>query len=100
METSQNDIHIFPSSTIVHAQSVVEAVVNGDVVLMSVKLGQYYGLDAIGSTIWRRTATPVTVEALCQGLAAHYAADYPTILRDVCRLLEQMASEGLIKVEY
>lgn len=85
------------------AQSVVEwqpgplaADIGGEVVLMSVERGNYFGLDDIGSEIWRRLERPVRVADLVAGLATDYDADLATIERDVLALLQDLARHGLI----
>jgi len=76
----------------------LEAEVNGEVVLMSVERGTYYGLDDIGSDIWRRLAQPATFAELCRGLAVSYDAGPEVIARDVETLLVKLRDEGLIKI--
>ena len=72
------------------------ATVDQEIVILSVERGSYYGLDDIGSEIWQQMATPVSVSALCDTLAAKYDADRATIERDVLTLLGTLVAEGLI----
>jgi len=80
------------------ASDLISAPVDDEVVVLSVERGKYYGLDEIGSDIWRRLDSPVNVDALCQDLAAKYAADHQTIERDVLALLQDLLAEGLVMV--
>ena len=70
--------------------------VGGEVVLMSVERGKYYGLDEIGSNIWRRIEQPVDVASLCAALQAEYDADAAALEHDVIALLERLADQGLV----
>lgn len=85
-----------PQTLIARSPTPLSAEVQGDVVLMSLERGQYYGLDDIASDIWRRLESPRSVADLCAALAADYSADAATIQTDVLALLEQMLGYGLI----
>jgi Coenzyme PQQ synthesis protein D (PqqD) len=80
------------------ANDLISAPVDGEVVILSVERGTYYGLDEIGTEIWQRLDSPVRVDVLCEDLAAKYAADRRTIERDVLTLLESLLAEGLVTV--
>lgn len=78
---------------------LLTAEVDGEVVMMSVEQGVYYGLDDIGSDVWNRLAEPVTVASLLTGLQARYDGDAAIIERDVMVLLADMAAKDLIRIE-
>jgi hypothetical protein len=77
---------------------LISAPVDGEVVILSVERGTYYGLDEIGTEIWQRLESPMRVDALCDDLAPKYDADRQTIERDVLGLLESLLAEGLVSV--
>lgn len=87
------------SSTLICRGEPLSADLGGEIVLMSVESGKYYGLDEIGSDIWNRIAVPIRVEALCAALEAAYEADAGVIARDVLILLDALLAQGLIRVE-
>lgn len=74
------------------------AEVAGEVVLMSIERGSYYGLDGVGSGVWRRLAAPTVVADLCQALSELYEADRATLDRDVLSFLQSLAAEGLVEI--
>lgn len=78
---------------------VLEAVVEGETVLMSVERGNYYGLAATAHEVWQRLAEPALFGTLCAGLAADYDAPLDRIAMDVEPFVEQMIAEGLIRAE-
>jgi hypothetical protein len=86
------------TSSVKLTHDLVSAPIDGEVVILSVERGTYYGLDAIGTAIWQRLESPVRVDAICGDLAAKYDADRQTIERDVLALLESLLAEGLISV--
>lgn len=71
--------------------------VDGEVVMMNEKVGEYYGLEDTGSDLWNRLAEPTTVGALLTALENDYEAEPAVIERDVIAFLANMAAKGLIK---
>jgi coenzyme PQQ synthesis protein D (PqqD) len=86
------------SSLVQWSGDPIAAPVDGEIVLLSVERGTYYGLDDIGSEIWKRLEKPVRVEMLCEALIAKYEGDRAIIERDVLLLLQSLAADGLISV--
>lgn len=74
------------------------AEVQGEVVLMNLDRGEYYGLDAIGSEIWRQLEQPISIAELCNSLAGEYNAAPEVIAQDVLALLEAMRGCALIEL--
>jgi hypothetical protein len=88
-----------PTSTVRRNENSLSATIDDELVLMSIELGNYYGLDVIGTDIWRRLENQMLVSDLCNTLHKEYDADADTIRRDVLALLERLAAEGLIDVK-
>ena len=81
---------------ITRSTGVMAAPVRDETVMMNIDSGHYYGLDDIGSEIWRRLEAPRTFGALVDGLAADYAAERAVIAEDVRKLLAAMAEHDVI----
>ncbi|MEC9346909.1 MAG: PqqD family peptide modification chaperone [Pseudomonadota bacterium] len=77
----------------------VAADIAGEIVVMDVEQGKYFGLNDIGSDIWRRLENPMTVDALCAALVVDYDGDLETIRTDVIHLLTGMAERKLVEVK-
>lgn len=86
------------SSVVVRGTQCLEAEVDGEVVLMSVADALYFGLNAVGTDIWRRLAQPIRLADLCSTLAEEYEADIATIERDVLALVAKLAGRKLVEV--
>ena len=84
-------------STVSRHPSSIGTEVDGDVILMSIETGRYYGLDSIGSDIWRRIEAPITIEDLCVALQSDYDGDPAEIQGHVLDLLCQLHGAGLIE---
>ncbi len=88
---------ITPTSVMQRKPDLLTAEIDGEFVLMSLKDGLYFGLNDIGSDIWKRLAEPIEVRALCAALAADYNGDPALIERDVLELLEKLAARQLLE---
>ncbi|WP_431860935.1 PqqD family peptide modification chaperone [Azospirillum sp.] len=79
------------------AADVLAAEVDGEMVMMDVEKGVYFGLDAIGTDIWKRLEAPATAAELADTLSRDYDADPATIERDVLALLSSLSEQGLVE---
>jgi hypothetical protein len=89
---------IADSTIVSRSPSVVTAEIDGEVVMMSIEQGQYFGLDDIGSDIWKRLEPPCAFADLIERLAADYDADRAKIAADVLALLETMAARDVVRL--
>lgn len=76
----------------------VTAEIDGEVVVMALAQGKYVGFNDIASAVWRRLGAPVTVAALCDGLAGDFDGDPEAIRQDVVALLARLDELGLVEV--
>ena len=86
-----------PHMIVVQRTDTVAADIAGEIVVMDVERGKYFGLDDIGSDIWRRLEKPMSVAALCEALSADYDADVDTIRADVIALLQNLMERELVE---
>jgi hypothetical protein len=89
---------IVDGTTISRSPAVIAAEVGGEIVMMSIEQGRYFGLDDIGSDIWKRIELPCSFATLIDGLAADYEADRATIAADVQALLDRMAEQDVVRL--
>ena len=73
--------------------------VDAEVVILSLRTGEYYGLDVVGATIWELVQEPRTVRSLQEALLARFddvSAD--ECLSHVLEFLGEMSTLRLIDV--
>jgi Coenzyme PQQ synthesis protein D (PqqD) len=97
-QTIEKRPKIVDATVISRSPSVLTAEVDGEVVMMSIEQGRYFGLDDIGSDIWRRIEPPCSFAALIDRLACDYEADRATIAADVQVLLDRMAAQDVVRL--
>jgi hypothetical protein len=89
---------ISTATRIARPEDLLFTEVDGEAVLMSVENGRYYGLDPIGTEIWRRMEHPTRVAALIDGLRGNYDGDPDTIETEVLIFLNRMMEQELIEI--
>jgi hypothetical protein len=86
-------------STVVAAKDQVSSDLGGEVAILDLKAGVYYGLDAVGARIWSLIQEPRTVNEILNILLEEYEVEPERCERDLLVLLQRLADEGLIEVE-
>jgi Coenzyme PQQ synthesis protein D (PqqD) len=86
------------STLFVRAAGFAEAEVDGEVVALSIDKGICYGLNSVGSRIWRELTVPVSLRDICGRLLCEYRVDQITCEQEVLALLEELRAEGLVEV--
>jgi hypothetical protein len=86
-------------STVVAAKDQVSSDLGGEVAILDLKAGVYYGLDAVGARIWSLIQEPRTVNEIRDILLEEYEVEPERCERDLLVLLQRLADEGIIEVE-
>lgn len=73
--------------------------VGGEIVILGVKAGRYYGVDGVGARVWQLVQSPVSVAAIRDAIVAEYAVDPARCEADVFALLRSMLDARLIEVQ-
>jgi coenzyme PQQ synthesis protein D (PqqD) len=77
---------------------IVHSAIDGEVVMMSIDQGEYFGLDAIGSRIWNLLEKPTRLGELCRLLADTFDVDAERCRREVAGFLGDIEKCGLIRI--
>jgi hypothetical protein len=93
--SSESFVVVVDSQTSCELQAETETV---ETVIMDFNKGAYFGLDEIGTVIWRQLQQPQTVRTICDAVTAQYEVNRTTCEQDVIHLLETLHAEGLIEV--
>lgn len=76
----------------------VSSNVAGEVVILNLQNGTYYGLDGIGAFIWNLIQEPQTVLAVRDALLEEYDVSAEQCEHDLIALFGKLAGAGLIEV--
>ena len=68
---------------------------DGELVMMNLARGEYFGLNAVGSRIWEMLASPCSIAELCYRLEKEFAVDREQCLQEVSLFINELLSQGL-----
>ena len=79
------------------SDDVVAREVGGEMVLLDLASGQYFGLDTVGGRFWELLSDrPHTLAELCDAIEAEFDAPRDRIEADMMALAKQMRDQELI----
>ena len=84
------------SDTVVVPAHVMARQVGEDCVMLDLANGTYFGLDPIGARIWQLLGDGLTLQAVCEALAAEYEVSFEQAAGDVTALVAELAAHGLV----
>lgn len=85
-------------ATIKKSTDILASEVDGEVVMMSIEQGKYYGLDPIGAAIWNKLEEATNITSICEELEKDYKADYTTIENDVRLFVEDLIKNNIVEI--
>ncbi|WP_207956909.1 PqqD family peptide modification chaperone [Rubrobacter tropicus] len=87
-------------SAVVAAEDQVFSDIGGEVAILDLKGGTYYGLDAVGVRIWNLVQRPRKIVEVRDELLAEYEVDAKRCERDLLDFISALESEGLVEVTH
>jgi hypothetical protein len=73
---------------------------DGESVFLNLNNGQYFGLDEVGTHMWKALTTAPSVQAAYDGLLQEYEVDADQLRRDLDDLLEKLVTHGLVEMAH
>jgi Coenzyme PQQ synthesis protein D (PqqD) len=86
------------SAIVVVADDVLSSELGTEHVLLNLRDGTYYGLDDVGSEIWKLLQKPVSIVAICDAIVETYDVNPEHCRHDVVRLLGELVERRLVDV--
>jgi hypothetical protein len=86
------------NSSVVAANGQASSDLGGEVAILHLKAGVYFGLEAVGAQIWNLIQEPKTVEEIRDILVSEYEVEPGRCESDLIALLQRLAEEDLIEV--
>lgn len=87
------------NSVVVAAETQISSDLAGEAIILELKAGMYYGLDAIGTRIWKLIQEPRSVSSVRDTLLTEYEVDPERCEHDLIALLNDLAANRLIKIQ-
>jgi hypothetical protein len=73
--------------------------IDGEVVMLSIENGEYYGMDEIGSRIWHLLENPLTFKELIAKLTVEFTVSDDQCKSDVIGFLDKLIEKKLILLD-
>jgi len=71
---------------------------NEEIIFMNLESGDYIGLNAVGSTIWKLIESPRSVEEIVQNLLTNYEVEENLCQEKALQFLNHMHQEDMIEI--
>jgi hypothetical protein len=82
----------------VAAKDQVSSDLGGEVAILDLQAGTYYGLDNVGARVWSLIQEPRTVVEIRDIIVSEYEVEPDRCERDLIALLQRLADKRLIEV--
>ena len=87
-----------PQSVVTVTKDQVSCDLGAEAAILNTKHGIYYGLDPIGTEVWKLLQTPRKISDIQEVLLQEYEVEAQRCERDLLALLEDLLGAGLIEV--
>jgi Coenzyme PQQ synthesis protein D (PqqD) len=78
--------------------NLIPTLLEGDIVLFSVRAGTYFGLNGTGTCIWNMLAEPRNIGQVLDSLERLYAVSRDDLERDVEPFLRALIKQDVIRI--
>lgn len=85
-------------SVVTIAPDQISAPLSGEIAILNMQNGVYYGLNPVGAFIWTQLEEARSVRALCDAVINEYDVERERCETDVFALLTDMQTHGLITI--
>lgn len=86
------------STRIVRDPDMISAEMDGDLVMMSIERGEYFGIGGVGTRLWELVERPCSVDQLCAAICEEYDVDEATCRGDVLAHVSELLGQGLLRL--
>jgi hypothetical protein len=85
-------------TVLVQDSEPIPATVDQEVVLLSLRAGNYFGFNRVGSEIWNMLTEPRRVSDILDTLGKSHDVEADIMTRDVTTFLQTLIDRGLVRV--
>lgn len=100
MSLPNEPIQIDLSTRVKRCEDQMAADLGGELAILNIKTGTYYGLNEIGSQIWLLLKESRTVKEIRDRLLEQYEVEPSRCEQDLVALLIQLAQHDLVQIDH
>ncbi|MES2355952.1 MAG: lasso peptide biosynthesis PqqD family chaperone [Pseudomonadota bacterium] len=75
---------------------LVATKMDGEVVMMSIELGEYFGINSVGSRIWELLESKQSISEICKHICDEYEVDSEQCQLDVLAFTNDMLARNIV----
>lgn len=90
---------IGPDTIIQRRNDLLFNEVDGEVVMLSIENGEYYGMDQVGSRIWELIEQPIKIKELVACLIQEYKASEEICTTDLLSFISKLRDKKILIVK-
>ncbi len=72
---------------------------DGELVLLDLDGGVYFGLDGVGATVWRALGVSATLEHAIAAVVSEFDVEEQRARTDILALVEELEAKGIVRRE-
>ena len=92
-------MNLSPNTQVRPGPDVLVSQVGDELLFLDLASEQYFGLDAVGRTLWERLTTARTAGDAIEALLIEFEVDRATLEHDVSVLIQQLSARNLIALD-
>jgi len=78
------------------SSSVVTREIGGEMVLMDLESGSYFGLNSVGGQVWQALEEGKTIKQLCDQIEEEFDVPRDQLEQDITSLVEELLERKLV----
>lgn len=86
------------SSVVQRSADQIACEMSGEIVVLDLKSGFYYGLDAVAARVWSLIEQPASLMAIREIIMSEYDVDAESCEHDILSFVDKMRAVGLIEI--
>jgi hypothetical protein len=84
------------TSRVVRNPDLVSADMDGEIVMMSLERGEYYGIGGVGTRVWQLLEQPMTLDQICRTMCSEFEVDESKCRTDMLAFVSDLARNGMV----
>lgn len=87
-------------TSVVATKNQISTEMADETVILNLQNGVYYGLDSVGSFIWKLIQEPHDVRAVRDAVLNEYDVEPERCEQDIMNLLQELVEQGLVEIPH
>lgn len=86
------------NSHVIRSPDLIATEMDGDIVMMHVRSGQYFGISGVGPRLWALLEHPMTIEQMTDTIVSEYKVDEQTCRGDILIFVQALLDQGAAQI--